>query len=238
MSLFSKLTTAGLETSGDSLGGRKLYETDIYPAKIKAAYVNMSDGGAMGITMIFDIAGSEYQETAYVTNKKGENFYTVQGQDKKHPLPGFTLVNDICLITTGTPLSEQDTDEKVVKKYDKDAKKELPTQVAMLTGLIEEEVHLAIVKQIVNKTTKDDSGEYVATGETKEENTIEKVFHPTLFLTVTEATNEVEASFYEAWKEKNKGTVKDKTKKDAGTKAASKGSAAAPSERKSLFGKK
>lgn len=237
MSLFEKLTTTGLEAATDSLGGRPVLDTDIYDGTIKAAYVITSAGGAMGITLIAQLGNTEYQETVYITDKTGKNYYVSQGDPaKKNPLPGFTLINDLCLIATGAPLSEQAHDTKVVKKYDSDAKKELPTEVPMLIDLLDTDITFAIRKQISDKMKKE-GDEYVSTGETREENVIEKVFHPTMHITVSEATKEVtEPVFYTAWLEKNKGTVKDKTSKDkSGGKV---GTTAPKTERKSLFGKK
>ena len=212
MSLFQQLGDEGLEQVQDRLGGFQPFNTDVYPAKIKAAYAGKSAEGAMSVTVMADIGGKEYRETLYITNKKGENFYlNKQDAKKKVPLPGFTTVNDICLIACEKPLSQMQTEEKIIKLYDYDAKQEVPKPVQMITELIGKDVALGIFRQLENKSTKDSSGKYVATPETREINVIEKVFHPELKLTVAEAQNgKTKGEFWDAWVERNKDTIRDK----------------------------
>ena len=247
MSLFGKLTNDGLEESQDRLGGFAVLDTDVYAGTIKAAYAGTSSGGSTFVAVIVDLNGREYRETLYVTNKKGENFFlNKEDKSKKVPLPGFTTVDDICLITTGKPLSEQESEEKVINIYDFEQRKDVPTTVPMLTELLGQKISLGILKILENKNEK--SGEeYVATAATRELNNIDKVFHPELKLTVAEARNGVEeAKFQDAWVEKNKGVTRDKrTIKEGEAGAASRPTrapgaapAAGAAPTKSLFGKK
>jgi hypothetical protein len=248
MSLFGKLTSEGLEKSQDRLGGFSPLDSGVYIAKIKALYAGQSSGGAMSITLLAELQnGKEYRETVYVTNKEGKNFFlNKDDRTKKVPLPGFTVADDLCLIATGKPLAEQDTEEKVINVYDYETKKELPKSVPMIVEAIGQEVSLGIIKQVVNKNVKQGT-EYVATAETREENFIDKVFHPTLKLSVAEARNgQDEPKFQEAWIARNKDQIRDKrTIKDGEAGAASNGrppkAGAAPvagvqTARKSLFG--
>lgn len=215
MSIFGNLTNEGLEESTDRLGGFQIRATDIYPATIKAAYAGQSQGGARNVTIVVKLPDGEYSETIYVTNKKGENWFLNQNdKSKKVPLPGFTTVDDICLVTTGKPLAEQDSEEKVVKIYDFDERKELPKSVPMLVDLIGQTLFLGIVQQTVDKNQKNDStGEYEPTGETRDENVIEKVFHDPTKMTVVEARQgATEPVFFEKWLSKNKGNIRNKAK--------------------------
>ena len=250
MSLFGNLKSDGLEQTQDRLGGGyQPKETDIYTGKIKALYAGKSAGGAQSVSLILSLAdGSEYRETFWITNKKGENFFlNKDDKTKKVPLPGFTIVDDLCLVTTGKPLAEQDTEEKTIKLYDSEAKKELPKAVPMLVEALGLEVSLGIVKVLENKNEKQ-GDEYVPIAETRELNATDKVFHTETRMTVVEAREGAEvAKFWDSWLERNKGNTRDKrTIKDgqAGTAGAPKAagaSAAAPAAggapRKSLFGK-
>lgn len=242
MTLFNKLTNDGLEQSQDRLGGFSPLESDIYTGKIKAAYAGHSQGGAMSVTLLADLGGKEYRETFYITNKKGENFFlNKDDKTKKVPLPGFTIVDDICLIATGKPLAEQESEEKVINIYDYELKKEVPKSVPMLTELLGKQITLGILKQLENKNVKQGE-EYVPSSETREINLVDKVFHPEMKLTVAEARNgQEEAKFYDAWAERNKGQTRDKrTIKDgAGTPGTPPkgGAAGATPARTSLFGK-
>lgn len=246
MSLFANLSGEGLEESQDRLGGFSPLDTAIYKAVIKAFYAGASDSGAMNITILADVGGKEYRETIYITNKEGKNYYfdkNDKDKTKKIPLPGFTIVDDICLIAAGAPLSEMETEEKIVKVYDSTAKAEVPKAVPMVTALLGQEVYLAIARNLENKTEKQ-GNEYVATAETRETNNIEKVFHPEQKITVVEArTGQTEPKFFEAWAERNNGVTRDRRSVKDGqgstSGAPTKGGAAPAGQapRKSLFNK-
>ena len=234
MSLFSNLTTNGLEESRDVIGGSGPLASDIYDATIKAMYVSHSQSGAMAMNMIADINGREYRETFYVTNKEGKNFFLNQNR-KKCPLPGFTAVNDICLIADDRPLSEEDTEDKVLELYDFELKTNVKKTVPVVESLIGKKVALGIVQRIENKNVKQGDA-YVPSAETRTFNVVDKVFHPELRLTVAEASHQKPAVFWDKWLEKNKDVVQDRRKiKDGASVPAQQNQAPAP--RKSLFGK-
>lgn len=242
--MFSGLSDEGLEETTDRIGGFQAKESGLYTGPIKAAYAGEAQSGAKNVTVVLDLDGSDYEETIYYTNKKGENFFlNKQDKTKKVPLPGYTTINDMCLVTTGEPLSEQETEEKTMNIYDYDAKKELPTSVQMITGLIGEVVTVGIVKTLENKAKKNGNGEYVDTAETREVNNIDKVFHTESSMTVVEARDGAEeAAFMEAWNDRNSGQTRDKrTIKDGegGTDGAPKsgGSTGDKAPKKSLFNK-
>jgi hypothetical protein len=243
--LFGNLKSDGLEQSTDTLGGGGFTrESDIYSGKIKMAYAGAAKSGARFVQLIVDLPdGKEYKQTTYITNKKGENFYLNKSDNsKKVPLPGFTIIDDICLCTTGKPLAEQDAEEKVVKIYDFEAKAELPTSVPVLIELLGQDISLAILKVTENKQAADANGVYQPTAETREINDIDKVFNTATQMTVVEARNKAEAPvFWDNWLERNKGKTRDKTSKVIGTPGAPRSGppqAGAAPARPSLFGKK
>jgi hypothetical protein len=245
MKMFGNLTGDGLEQTGDRLGGGGVRETGAYEATVKLVYAGKaSSSNAQSLTVLLDMGGQEYRETLWVTNKNGENFFLdKQDKTKKVPLPGFTIADDLCLLTTGMPLSEQTFSEKVVNIYDYDAKKEVPTNVHVLMDLIGKPVIMGVVKQTVDKTKKNDNtGQYDPTGETRDENVIEKVFHAESKRTVTEfRAEQEEAVFYGKWVEKNAGKTRNRSKGAEGKAGAparpgAAPGAAAPQAKKSLFG--
>lgn len=246
--LFGNLKSEGLEESQDRLGGFRPLETDIYTGKIKALYAGKSDGGAASLTLIADFNGAEFRETFWITNKKGENFFlNKDDKTKKVPLPGFTIADDLCLIATGVPLSESAFEERTIKLYDYEAKKELPKGVDMLVAAIGQPISLGILKILENKSEKTGTGadaEYTPTAETREINVTDKVYHPEQKLTVAEARQgQTEAKFWDSWLERNKGQTRDKrTIKDGAAGGARtappKAGEVAATARKSLFGPK
>jgi hypothetical protein len=222
--LFGTLSSEGLEEAQDRLGGFSRLDTGSYTGLIKVAYAGQSAGGARNITIVADLDGREFSETVYITNKKGENFYSVKDKDKKEtgkkaPLPGFTTVDDICLVTTGEPLMAQPTEDKILKIYDPEARAEMPKSVPVLTELTGKMITLGIVKTLENKSVNDGNGNYIPTEETREVNSIDKVFEATTKATVVEAKQAAEAGtainpvFHDAWVEKNQGKTRDKTDK-------------------------
>ena len=217
--LFGNLKTDGLEAVTDRVGGDFSFDTDVYKAKVKVAYLGKSAKGAnfLGLTFLMP-DGREYNEDVYFTNKEGDNFYVVKKDgkptDKKAPLPGFTLVNDLLLVTTGKPLSEltaDDVEERVIKLYDRTEKKEMPTKVNMVAILLNTEVGIAVQKSEETQMEKDSDGFYtIPTDKTRFTNNIEKMLVPDTLHTVTEATNGNNAEWATKWVEKNKGVIRDK----------------------------
>lgn len=233
MSLFSNMTTNGMEEQKDVLGGFSLLDSNIYPATIKIAYAGKSPSGAMNITLHADIEGKEYKETVYITNKNGENFYVSKADGKKNPLAGFSIINDLCQIACDKPLSQMDTENKTLMIYNNDLQKEIPTSVPCIMELAGKKVNFAIVKEKRFKVVND-NGSFRETDETRESNVITKVFDPVSHQTVYEIKHGLteEPLFCDKWLEKNKGQVVDRTRK--GGKAPVKPEPQ-KTERKSLF---
>jgi len=108
-------------------------------------------------------------------------------------------------------------EKKTIKIYDPELKKEMPKEVPVLLDLLGEDITCGVLKQVVDKTSKNASGEYVPTGETREVNEIDKFFRTSDKLTIAEIVAEsTEATFYNKWVEKNKGKVVNKAKGVAG----------------------
>lgn len=225
MSALSKLkydTSVNQET--DRLGGSfSVLASDIYTGTIKYAYIQASKTGSLGLHTAYDIDGKEYSETFYMTTKEGKNFYTTK-EGTKNYLAGFNHADALALFTTGEPISELDTEEKVIKLYNYEQKKEVPTNVDMVTGMVGKPINLAIIKKLEFKKTKQDNGEYVDTTETRETNSIDKIFSTKDNRTTAEVRGEFKAKFYQDWLTKNKDQVRDTTSGKAKTTMAKAGS--------------
>lgn len=270
MGLFGNLTTDGLEKQKESVGGgQRTIPTNIYSFEIKAAYVgNSQSSKAMSVNLILvDENDREYKEQVWITNGEGQNSFEVKDKDKKptgkrSPLPGFSLINDICIIVLDKPLSELATEEKIVKIYDFDQKKEVPTAVQMITDLIGGKVDLSIREIKKFKQKKGDDNQYHDTADTTQINEIDKAFFPGMNATVREAEEALEnggsvvdgrivdangtdvAVYYGAWKNRWEGKLIDKTLKGNGNAGQSgkpaptgSGSSAPETKRASLFNK-
>lgn len=239
-----KLATEAVTGEEDRLGGQQLFDTAVYPAKIKMAYLRASDKGAIGLVLHLGLeGGKEYTQTIYFTNKDGQTFYVKDG--KQSNMPGFNQVNSLCMVAVGKALTALKPEERLQKVRNFKEKKDENLKVDVLVELLDKDVNVAIVRQSTNKQVK--QGEvYVPTEEKVEVNELAKFFcakKKFLNMTATEMleaqTNEEKtAEFYLKWKEQNEGKVIDRYKEvkgGAGT-GAPKAGVAKPTDATDLFG--
>jgi hypothetical protein len=221
MSLLKNLKTDdSIANEKDSVGNSGPLESGLYMAKVALAYLTKSKGGALGLVLNANTdAGREIRSTIYVTSgteKGGQNFYTDKDGAKQY-LPGFLLANSLALLTVGKELSDLDTEQKVVNVYSPEAKAEVPTKVDMVTDLLGQDILIGLIKQTVDKTVKNDAGAYVPTGETRDENEIDKFFRARDKMTTAEIRAQAaEAAFVETWDAKWTGVTRNRAKGAAG----------------------
>jgi len=227
MNALSGLTeNAAVQKDDDRLGGGGFepLNSDVYDFTIEHAYVTKSSGGATAVNFSFLGAdNAKLRTTIYVssgTAKGCKNTYEKKNKDgvmETHYLPGFNQVNSLCWMTAGKALADLASTvdgTKVINLYDYDKKAEVPTQVDMIMGLINMKITAAVLKQTVDKKKKNDTGEYMPTGETRDENEIDKFFRTSDKLTFAEITKGVtEPIFMVAWLEKWKDKIKSKVSK-------------------------
>lgn len=241
MSLLSGLSTdSTIADEKDSVGGSRIRASGLYPLTIALAYLTKSAGGALALNLTMKDDDGEVRQQVWITNKKGENFYLDKKQEKQY-LPGFNQANSLALLTLGKEISALDTEEKVVNLYNFELKADVPTKVDMVMDLIGQEILVGLLKQTVDKTQKNDAGEYVPTGETREENEVDKFFRASDRMTSSEIRARAEeAVFATTWETKWKDQVRNKAKGAAagtGTAGAPKAAAAAGKPQASLFAK-
>ena len=245
MSLLASLATdSTIAEEKDSVGGSGPLDSGIYKATVQTAYISKSAGGAMGLVLNMKTeAGKDIRQTLWMTSgtaKGCKNYYEKDGE--KHYLPGFNHANSLALLTVGKEISSCDTETKVVNVYSAEAKSEVPTKVEMVMDLLNQEILVGLIRQTVDKTKKNEAtGVYEATGETRDENEIDKLFRARDRMTTAEIRAQAEvATFADTWDAKFTGTVKNKAKGASGTAGAPKagGAAGSPAAKKpttSLF---
>lgn len=237
MKLFENLDTNDVERTEDRVGGNnRLLDSDIYVATIKAAYTGESKSGAISVTLMCDIDGKDYSETIYITNRNKEPYSVNTTTRKKSFIPGYNYMNAICLVAAGKELKEVEAEEKVLSLYSFETKKNENTSVPVLVELSGKQVALGIVKELRNKAELVD-GKYVDTPESREQNRIMAVFDPESHKTVNEALDNKEATFWDAWLERNKGKVVDRRTIKDGAPTTGSGASNTQAPRKSLFSK-
>ena len=244
MSLLKSLASSDDTIKGetDSIGSGGVLNSGAHLGTVTLAYVTKAASEALGLVInAKTAAGRELRQTLWMTSGKakgGKNYYEKDGQ--KSFLPGYLHADSLALLTVGKSISELDTEEKVVNVYSADAKADVPTKVQMVMDLLGQEIYFGVIKQVVDKTKKNDAGVYVATGDTREENEIDKLFRAKDKLTTAEIrAGETTAVFFDTWTKKWEGQVKQRAKGAAGAAgvpgaAPAAGGTAKPT--KSLFG--
>lgn len=218
----------------DSVGSGGPMDSGLYMSTITMAYLSKSGGGALGLVLNAKTEdGKEFRQTLWMTSgdaKGNKNYYEKDGQ--KNYLPGFNHANSIALLTVSKEIGSIETEEKVVKVYSYEAKAEVPTKVQVFTDLIGKQILLGVIKQTVDKTAKDDKGIYQPTGETREENELDKVFRARDRMTTSEVRGQAaEASFADIWSDKWAGKLKNKSKGVSGVAGAPKAGGVAASKK-------
>lgn len=232
MSLLSGLTTSNdIAAEKDSVGGGVVLDSNVYNFTIKLAYLQKAASDALALVVHLTTEDNkDVRQQFWMTSgkEKGCKNYFVDKKGEKQYLPGFNMANSLCLLTVGKEISQMETETKVVNLYSSEAKAEVPTNVEMLTELLGKQVLGGLIKQVVDKTAKDAAGNYQPTGETREENELDKLFRERDGKTTAEILAQApEAVFIETWKKKWVGQVKDKSTKTAGTAGAPKAAGAA-----------
>lgn len=232
MSLLSGLTTSNdIAAEKDSVGGGFVLDSNVYNFTIKLAYLQKAASDALSLVVHLTTEDNkDVRQQFWMTSgkEKGCKNYFVDKKGEKQYLPGFNMANSLCLLTVGKEISQMETETKVVNLYSSEAKAEVPTNVEMLTELLGKQVLGGLIKQVVDKTAKDAAGNYQPTGETREENELDKLFRERDGKTTAEILAQApEAVFIETWKKKWVGQVKYKSTKTAGTAGAPKAAGAA-----------
>lgn len=239
MSLFKNIKTdESIKNETDSLGSSGPLDSGAYLAKISLAYAIVAASGATGVVLHLNIDKREIRQTLWITSGKekgNKNYYETKDGERKY-LPGFNLFQSLCLLTIGKEVHEMDTESKVIKLYNPETKKEEPTEVEVLVELLNQEIYAGILKQTVDKTAKGDDGKYHPTGESRDENEIDKFFRERDKMTTAEIrAGAEEPTFFNQWEAKWKGVARDRRAKTDGAAPAAKAGAPAGAAKRSLF---
>ena len=216
--LASLVTDDSITNEKDTVGGggNRILDSGLYLCTVETAYITKATSGALGLVVNFKTEdGRDLRQTFWLTSgsaKGCKNYYEKNGE--KHYLPGFIMANSLSLLTTGMEINQLETEKKVIPLYNPEAKAEVPTKVDMVMDLLGKEILAGVLKVIVDKTKKNEAtGIYEPTGETREENEVDKFFRVRDKMTTAEIRAQApEATFYKVWAEKWTGKVKEKAK--------------------------
>lgn len=189
--------------------------TNAYKGKVKMMYLDSATSGALFCNIELDLtvdgAKRTHKETIYISNKEGEVEYTDKKTGDKVPMPGFVMVDTLCKLATGKGIGQLSPEVKQLKVYNPATKQEENMNKEVYTDVIGQDIAVGLFEQTVDKKTKADDGSYVATGETRDENVINKFFNDK-GQTINEQTAGAEAGFINTWLENYKGKKFNKAK--------------------------
>lgn len=246
----AKTAEKGSKVEDDYIGGGGAMETDIYDATIKTAYMGKSQSSdAVNMSLLLDVNGKEVRATIWMTNKNGGITYKDKAGVEQN-LPGYNQVNSLAMLVLGKEIGDCDVEELIVKLYDYDAKKDLPQAVDCYSEFHGEKVQIALQKQTVDKTAKNEAtGDYEPTGDTRDVNEVVKFFPADKRVTISEVAMQIKTlggtlddvlesgempqvldsmsddagAYAETWLEKNQGQTYDRSEKAKGGKSKSEG---------------
>lgn len=227
MSILAALATDdSIQTERDSVGSSfGPIDSGLYNMTVSLAYLKTAGSGALALALeLKSDAGQVVRQDFWMTSgtaKGGRNYYEKDGE--KHYLPGFTMANSLSLLTVGKEIGQLETETKVINLYSSEAKAEVPTKVEMFTDLLGKEIIAGVIRQTVDKNVKDSAGNYVPSGETRDENEVDKFFRMRDRMTTAEIRAQAEkATFIDTWEDKWAGKVRNKAKGASGTAGAPK----------------
>lgn len=221
--IFSQ-NTENVETPKDFVGGGGyLKDSDVYLMKVKHAFMEKSKGGAIGFNISMkhaDEKKTEFNQTIYISTKAETGCkFTYHKNGKDNFLPGYILVNDMCLIASdgkyGVAANKQLNCEeaprstKTVEVYDYEQGKKMPKEVQVIDCLEGAIFNIGLVKKKKNKWS---SG--APTAEVKESNEVNKVYSKDR-KSVSEIKAGAPGTHIDTWIEKNQGVIIDEYKEVA-----------------------
>ena len=105
------------KVSTESVGGY-LWESGVYKATVKMAYLDQAKSGAISVNVVLENSdGKELKEAFYIKSgdaKGNKTYYEKAG--KSYPLPGYSTANSLCVAAADSHLSAcLDNTEKKIK---------------------------------------------------------------------------------------------------------------------------
>jgi len=213
--MFDNLKTDDtIKSSGDVIGGYQVLESGLYDFTVEMAYIDYSKKtNAMSFNLHLKGDNGEMLRTeqwvASGDAKGNKNYYLDKKTEEKKYLPGFVVSNDIALLAAGKNLNDLDFEDKALKLWDSSQGKETTQTKKVATNLIGAQITLGVLKENVDKNVDVGGGNYQPTGETRDQNEIDKAFRRADGFTVLEITAESsEPVFKQKWADKNTGITR------------------------------
>lgn len=183
----------------ESAGTTSVLDTGLYQAMLKAVYLDTTKGGTPVANAVVEINGLTKTFPMYIAYKDTKKpVKVVNGQ--RQVIPGYKQLNSLAYCATGLTIDALTQEEKVIKVYDWNTRKEEPQTVLAFSELMGKQIAVGIKKVEKHKTAKV-NGQYLPTTETYFTNEIDRYYTPDGLLAQEKATGS-EAKYAVKWKEK------------------------------------
>ena len=187
-------------------GGFSPLPTDIYPCKLKYAYMDKSPrAGTPYVQLVLDINGRTISpKPLYIAYKETGTPCRVEN-GKKIYTPAWKTLNSLAYAVTGKTLDSLPVEDKIIEKYSFEEKKNIPVKVPCFTDLCGVDIQVALKEYKEHKQQKV-GDTYVPTTETRVINIVDKYLSKD-GKTAIEISQGKEPEFAPKWLEANKGKV-------------------------------
>lgn len=200
-----------VQENSENVGGWSADDSGIQTVMFDLAYQTESKNGAYALNLNSkDKDGNERRYTIYFTNRNKEVFYIDKKTQEKKMLPGYQLINNLCLAACGKSFQEvvKASKKKVIDLYDFESRSDVPTEVTTYPAMCKKVLKIGVIKVSKNKFVKGKE-----TNEKVEVNEIHTAFRKDDNLTPKEVKDKVkEAKAYPKWVKYWDGRVKDEFK--------------------------
>lgn len=214
---FLNFNTGGAKQESESVGGgRTLFDSGIYLAKVKQAYLDAYDSGSRFLSVTLDIDGQDYEERLLLTNGQGLSYWT-DNKNQPQQYSGLTRFEELAFACGFPNVQSTQPGPGMIRTWDKDAKSFVLKQHATVLNLLKDkQVYVALLKVNQNKQKKNAAGKYDKINEAEEVNQIDKFSNLQGQTQLEAAKNVNPPQFMNAWKEKWTGKVNDRYKEQKG----------------------
>lgn len=151
---FGKIKSKKFKAEKARVGGGG-FATGVLKATVTSNKLINADSGAIGLNVeIKDQTGYTHRLTEYFVSGKSKGnktYYTDQSGNSK-PLIGFTMINNLCIVTTGKGILENEKQfkKKVGKVWNKKKQKEVTGKITTLPKMTGKKIHIAVQTVVVD----------------------------------------------------------------------------------------
>ena len=193
--------------------GKRTKDTGVYDAVIKLCYLSLAGTGSTMLNTVYKIGNSEVSLKAeYLYKDPKVQYYIDKKTGAKKQNIGIAKLNELHTVATGVPLKDATIEDKVIKVWDYDLKKEAPVKRQVITSLTGAKVKLALQEIRENKYSDPTQEAFL--------NEVVKVLHADTGATLAEKNAGKDATWADNWEAKNKGVLKDNFKAPEPTEGA------------------